>query len=572
MEKKNQKAFEGMVFDLISQWDNIQFELDRHNQSQVFLISQRSAEKILDLVADQRAKIRKEIETEQEFKQKLDRIQDITDAWIDTQKRFLCCALFLTGQLKQRVENLYERFLVEQGRYQSMISTCLKDPRVVSFCEVPEILSDFRDMRIKFELIASQCDNHLNDARIAFPRFFFVSNEQLIEMLSMRGIKEFKRFYKLLFDSVDALELDEKQNVKGMTSIQSEYVPWPRTLVWSDSQISLESQLSDIEILMREAVRYHIKMARRTYPESDRKQWVLNWPSMAVLCVTQIYWTFEAAQAISDDEGKALTDYYRKCNEQLEEIVLMLRGSLSDLLRQSIGTLVVTEVHARDSTRMLIEENVSSLAEFAWMAQLRYYWEEENVLCGMMRARRKYGYEYLGVESRVLGTPLTDRCYRTLMCALQLNIGGSLEGPAGTGKSETVKGLAQCFAVRVTTINCSDGLDCMFTSKMLKGAAYCGCWICFDEFNRIDIEIMSIIALQVLHIQRAWKSQTSEIVFEGSCLKLNHGYAIFSTLNPVCYCLSLSVNAADAFLGVCRRYSSARLLEGALQTCTNVNA
>jgi dynein heavy chain len=84
-------------------------------------------------------------------------------------------------------------------------------------------------------------------------------------------------------------------------------------------------------------------------------------------------------------------------------------------------------------------------ADFAWQTEMQYYWDHEgnSVKVKMLNFTFNYGFEYLGNSERLVFTSLTKRCYGTLLSAIQLGIGGAPSGPAGAGKTETVKDLAK---------------------------------------------------------------------------------------------------------------------------------
>ena len=76
------------------------------------------------------------------------------------------------------------------------------------------------------------------------------------------------------------------------------------------------------------------------------------------------------------------------------------------------------------------------------------------------------------------------------------------------------------------------GLDYKSLGRMFSGLAQTGSWSCFDEFNRIDVEVLSVVAQQILQILDGIKAEKETFIFEGQEIPLNWGVGIFVTMNP----------------------------------------
>ena len=337
-------------------------------------------------------------------------------------------------------------------------------------------------------------NEYLDSKRKAFPRFYFVSVNDLLDILSNgNSPAKVNKHSPKIFQAVEHFNMSdasgsERPSVLGLKAgVGVENVELIEPLKLNGK---VETYLQDIIDGIVGTLRVITTKSYANQAKKERAEWIKMDPAQITLLVNN---TLTSAaiencfKKISDGSNvNALKDEFKTSVEALTALIKMVQGELTKEERQKIMCLITLDTHSRDIIEKLDNENVKKADAFQWQSQLKFYWTdnpERGVKDCQIRiadASFWYSYEYLGNGPRLVVTPLTDRIYVTATQALHLKMGCAPAGPAGTGKTETTKDLSFALAKAIYVFNCSSEMNYESMGNIYKGLASSGCWGCFD--------------------------------------------------------------------------------------------
>ncbi|XP_047455882.1 dynein axonemal heavy chain 11 [Mugil cephalus] len=543
-------AIEKVVTEISQTWASMDLSYEEHYQTSVPLLT--CDENLIETLEDHQVQLQSIFQSKHvdhflfqvvELQKRLTVADSVLMVWMEVQRTWVYLESIFKGcdDICHQLPADTHRFQAIDAEFQELMLDSTKTANVIEATNKPHLFEKLEDLQKRLALCEKALAEYLETKRLAFPRFYFISSADLLDILSKGSRpREVTVHLSKFFDNMSDLEfekdeqLDNPKLAVGMYSKEREYVPFQTECRCCGP---VEAWLSCLEESMKESVRGHLFEAVSVYEERSREQWILDFPAQVALTGSQIWWGNDMELVFKRlEEGfeSALKDYNKKQISQLNLLIGMLLGELNSGDRQKIMTICTIDVHARDIVASLIAQKVTTSQAFQWLSQLRHRWNEQLHHCyiNICDAQFLYSYEYLGNTPRLVITPLTDRCYITLTQSLHLTMSGAPAGPAGTGKTETTKDLGRAMGVMVYIFNCSEQMDYKSIGNIYKGLAQTGAWGCFDEFNRIPVDVLSVVAVQVKTIQDAICSKKKRFLFLDKDIVLKHSVGIFITMNP----------------------------------------
>ena len=497
------------------------------------------------------------------WESRLAKLRENLEVLIDVQGRWAHLRTLFSSQLSSNrlsahgdLQEEYSAFSSVHVRFSTFGELLKGAPGVLEGMEQAQGLEDMAD---ELQEVVRGLSRYLERQRSKCPRFFFLSDDDLLQVLSVTtsGVEEILPHIGKLFPGVSTFNYEKRENsvfVSDVVSKEGEALLLTDPICFSEGA-SVSSWLLRMESSISSALKSMLPIAIQrleiTYAINTPEMWpklfeeYSQFPAQIGLLALRICFVRFVEKTLESLSKSSTSILLGDVLDLVENLLCGLTASQDEkpngtrlfLLR---GQLIKELIYQRDLTKTLVDEGVRDSFAHEWDHELRPYFDfsspgESKLIFKCGSGSFEYGWEYLGIGDTLVHTSLTSKCYLAQSECLRRGFGGSPFGPAGTGKTETVKAFGRSLGRHVAVFNCDESFDSISVGRILAGACRLGCWVCFDEFNRLSASILSSTSGQLAVLQDAIRQGSKEVSnFYGGDVPIGikSGIGVFVTMNP----------------------------------------
>ncbi|KAK9874444.1 hypothetical protein WA026_002783 [Henosepilachna vigintioctopunctata] len=470
-----------------NQWLTIKLENELYGNTEwtvftnvkyVISLCEEDMEKLL--IISRSAFIRPHKDNIEKFQKDLVNLKQILNCYLELQKKFfhLLPLFAFIKYNKERIEGWYEFQKIKLLK--KKLYTEFNTATVFYILQNENILKDIQQHNQLFENIYHGVENYLNSFREKFARYYFLSNEELIEMLSNAYGDDnvLQYFFTKCFKCIAKLKIREG-NITGIMSANGEFIDFRH-------EIPIHKNLIDtfrgVEKEIFEQMR--LQISNNSKDNIRNKRMFLSYLGQAVYIAFQVILTMMAHQALHgnlNDSDLLLQEY----------TALMLGKDLSNTSKIILKNVIISLIHHKDYIGEIMMKNITD-NDFSWLSRIKYYLENDKCMLRVLDFSISYGYEFFGSFSCNVSTFYTERANISILNAYNLNYNSVVHGKATVGKTEIFRQLGIALGVNCIILSCSKILSFNILERFLVGSSKAIAWICLDDVNTLTCSNLSM--------------------------------------------------------------------------------
>jgi dynein heavy chain len=247
-----------------------------------------------------------------EWNSRLLRVSETLDEWLKCQRAWMYLQpIFDSDDIMKQLPTEGKRFKHVDATWRQELNAARENPKIIECCAVEGLNDKWRECNVYLDMVQKGLEDYLETKRNAFARFYFLSNDELLEILSQsKDPTRVQPFLSKVFEAVSKITFTQDLEITEMRSPENEIIPFVNPIVTHGKNV--ETWMSEVEDGMRTAIRNVMEIGVTSYNTMERVDWVVENAAQITLNASQVLWTSEVEAAF---EAGAVADEAKKMHE-----------------------------------------------------------------------------------------------------------------------------------------------------------------------------------------------------------------------------------------------------------------